>query len=98
MILLVMVENIVTVTKKGQATIPKVLRDKHKIGKKALAVDTEEGVLLKPVPDPLMEKGSLKGFFSGKTSRQLIGEARTEEAKREKRLLRKGGKLSEHST
>lgn len=98
MILLVMVENIVTVTKKGQATIPKVLRDKHKIGKKALAVDTEEGVLLKPVPDPLMEKGSLKELFSGKTSRQLIEEARTEEVKREKRLLRKGGKLSEHST
>jgi len=92
-----MVEIIVTVTKKGQATIPKELRDKHKIGKKALAVDTEDGVLLKQVPDPLMEKGSLKALFKGRTSKQLIEEARSEEAKREKRLLR-GSKLNhEHS-
>ncbi|AIC15165.1 AbrB/MazE/SpoVT family DNA-binding domain-containing protein [Nitrososphaera viennensis] len=89
-----MVETVVTVTKKGQATIPKELRDKHKIGKKALAVDTEEGVLLKPVPDPLMEKGSLKELFKGKTSKELIEEARSEEAKREKKLLRRGGKSS----
>lgn len=82
-----MVEIIVTVTKKGQATIPKELRDKHKIGKKALAVDTEEGVLLRAVSDPLMEKGSLRELFRGKTSRQLIEEARSEEAKREKKLL-----------
>lgn len=89
-----MVETIVTVTKKGQATIPKELRDKHKIGKKALAVDTEEGVLLRPVPDPLMEKGSLKELFRGKTSRELIEEARSEEVKREKKLLIRGGKSS----
>jgi bifunctional DNA-binding transcriptional regulator/antitoxin component of YhaV-PrlF toxin-antitoxin module len=87
MILLVMVETIVTVTKKGQATIPKELRDEHKIGKKAIAVDTKEGVLLKPIPDPLMEKGSLKDLFKGKTSRQLIEDARSEEVKKEKRLL-----------
>ena len=58
------------------ATISKELRDKHKIGKKALAVDTEEGVLLKTVPDPVMEKGSLQHFFKGKTSMRLIEEAR----------------------
>ncbi len=85
-----MIERVVTVTKKGQATIPKELRDKHKIGKSALAVDTEEGVLLKPVPDPLAEKGSLKELFRGKTSMQLIREARSEEVKREKRLLGRG--------
>lgn len=93
-----MVETIVTVTKKGQATIPKDLREKHKIGKKVLAIDTKEGVLLKPVPDPLMEKGSLKELFKGKTSKQLIEEARSEEVKREKRLLRGGKISSEHST
>ncbi|MFN3655455.1 MAG: AbrB/MazE/SpoVT family DNA-binding domain-containing protein [Candidatus Nitrosotenuis sp.] len=90
-----MVETVVTVTKKGQATIPKELRDKHKIGKKALAVDTEEGVLLKPVPDPLMEKGSLRELFRGKTSKELIDEARSEEVKREKKLLRDGKSSSE---
>lgn len=87
-----MVDIVVTVTKKGQATIPKKLRDKHRIGKKAMAVDTKEGVLLKPIPDPLMEKGSLKSVFVGKTSRQLIEEARSEEVKKEKKLLRTGGK------
>jgi bifunctional DNA-binding transcriptional regulator/antitoxin component of YhaV-PrlF toxin-antitoxin module len=92
-----MVEIIVTVTKKGQATIPKELRDKHKIGKKALAVDTKKGVLLRHIPDPVVEKGSLRHLFKGKTSRQLIKEARSDETKREKRLLR-GGKLNrEHS-
>ena len=40
-----MSEAIVTVTKKGQATIPKIMRDKHKIGRKAFVIDTEQGVL-----------------------------------------------------
>lgn len=80
-----MIETIVTVTKKGQATIPKDLREKHKIGKKVIVVDTDKGVLLKAVPDPSMEKGSLKEFFRGKTVKQLINEARSEEAKKEKR-------------
>jgi len=93
-----MVEILVTVTKKGQATIPKELRDKHHMGKKILVVDTEEGVLLKHVPDPMMEKGSLRTVFKGKTSKQLVAEARSDEAKREKKLLR-GAKLKrEHST
>lgn len=81
--------NIVTVTKKGQATIPKNLREKHKIGKKALAIDTKEGVLFKPVSDPHVEKGSLKTLFKGKTSRQLIKEARSEEIKKDSMLSRK---------
>jgi AbrB family looped-hinge helix DNA binding protein len=85
-----MVETTVTVTKKGQATIPKALRKKHKIGKKVLVIDTEEGVLFKPVQDPMMEKGSLKELFGTKTPRQLIDDARTEEAKKEKKLLGKG--------
>jgi bifunctional DNA-binding transcriptional regulator/antitoxin component of YhaV-PrlF toxin-antitoxin module len=81
-----MTETIITVTKKGQATIPKNLREKHKIGKKAIAVDTKDGILFKPVPGPLMERGSLKDLFNGKTSKQLIKEARSEEIKKEKRL------------
>ncbi|MGI0087093.1 MAG: AbrB/MazE/SpoVT family DNA-binding domain-containing protein [Nitrosotalea sp.] len=86
-----MVGTIVTVTKKGQATIPKELREKHKITKKALAVDTKEGVLLKALAGPLAEKGSLKELFRGKTARQLVKEARSEEIKKEKRLERRTG-------
>jgi bifunctional DNA-binding transcriptional regulator/antitoxin component of YhaV-PrlF toxin-antitoxin module len=81
-----MTNRVVTVTKKGQATIPKELREKHKITRKALAVDTKEGVLLRPLPEPLMEKGSLKDLFSGMTSSQLIAEARSKEVKKEARF------------
>jgi bifunctional DNA-binding transcriptional regulator/antitoxin component of YhaV-PrlF toxin-antitoxin module len=87
-----MLETIVTVTKKGQATIPKALRKKHKIGKKVLAIDTAEGVLFKPVQDPVMEKGSLKELFGPTTSRQLIDNARAVEIKREKKLLEKAAR------
>lgn len=80
-------EVIVSVTKKGQATIPKKLRERHKIGKRVLVIDTEQGVLLRPVPSPLEEKGSIKKFFRDTTSGQLIREARSEEGKRDKRLL-----------
>lgn len=85
-------ESIVTVTKKGQATIPKKLREKHKILKKVIVIDTEEGVLIKPVPDPMVEVGSLKELFRGETSKQLIEEARAEEARRERNLLRNTSK------
>jgi AbrB family looped-hinge helix DNA binding protein len=42
--------NEVTVTKKGQTTIPVRLRKKYKIeeGTRLQVVDTEEGILLKP--------------------------------------------------
>lgn len=81
-----MAQRIVTVTKKGQATIPKQLREKHQIGRKALVVDTEKGVLLKPIPDPLMEMGSLKRFFEGKTSKEIMKQVRKEESERETKL------------
>jgi len=79
-----MTEAIVTVTKKGQATIPIHLRRKHKIGRKVLVIDTEAGVLLKPVPDPLKEKGSLRKLFEDRSSRDLIDEARVVEHRRER--------------
>ena len=79
-----MPEAIVTVTKKGQATIPIRLRRKHKIGRKVLVVDTEAGVLLKPVPDPVEEKGSLRKLFEGRSSLDLIEEARAVEQQRER--------------
>ena len=75
---------IVTVTKKGQATIPSQLRRKHKIGRKVLVIDTDAGVLLKPVADPIVEKGSLKELFAGADSRDLIEEARSIEKRKEK--------------
>ncbi len=84
--------NVVTVTKKGQATIPKKLRERYGIKKKALVVGINEGILLRPVPDPSEERGSLKELFKGKSARKLIEEARKEEAMREKRLLHRYSK------
>lgn len=79
-------EEIVTVTKKGQATIPKKLRERFGIKKKVLVVGTKEGILLRPLPDPSKERGSLK-LFKGKSAKRLLEEARKGERRREKRLL-----------
>lgn len=87
-----MEDSVSTVTEKGQATIPKALREKHGIGRKVLVVDTQEGVLLKPVPDPMTERGSLKRLFGGATSRDLIREARSDETEQTDRTLDRGRK------
>ena len=78
-----MTKAVVTITKKGQATIPKIMQVRHGIGRKALVEDTKEGVLLKPLPSPKTEKGSLKGFFKGKCSKEVMDEIRRKEAARE---------------
>jgi len=83
---------VVSVTKKGQATIPKDLRDKLGVKDKAIVIEMEEGILFKPLPTPEEEFGSLKGLFGGKTSREVLEEARTEDLAREKKLLERLGK------
>jgi len=78
---------IVSVTKKGQATIPKDLRDKFGVGDKVLVVETEEGILFKPLPRPENDFGSLKELFEGKTAREVLDEARARDRDREKGML-----------
>ena len=86
-------EIVVSVTKKGQATIPKKLRKKYGITNKALLVEEDgKGILFKPLPSPSEEFGSLKHLFPGKTAREIIEEGRKEDYEREKRLLRIAGK------
>jgi len=77
---------IVTVTSKGQATIPKAMRERHKIGRKALAVDVDEGVLLKPLPKPSHDRGSLRHLLGTRTARELLAESRARDLKREREL------------
>lgn len=79
---------IVTVTKKGQATIPKKMREKHRIGRRALVEDTSEGVLVKPIPTPSMERGSLRTLFNGRSSKEIMGEVRKQESTSEEKLHR----------
>lgn len=76
---------IVSVTRKGQATLPVDMRRRHNLQKRVLVVDTKEGLLIKPLPTPESERGSLKHIFK-KTARELLKESRVEDSKREKRL------------
>ncbi|MCJ7574726.1 AbrB/MazE/SpoVT family DNA-binding domain-containing protein [Candidatus Bathyarchaeota archaeon] len=78
---------VVSVTKKGQATIPKDLRERFGVGDRVLVVETEEGILFKPLPRPEDEFGSLKELFEGKTAREILDEARAQDRMREKKLL-----------
>ena len=80
---------VVSVTKKGQATIPKKLREKYGIKDKVLLVEEDKkGILLKPLPSPYDEFGSLKHLYPGKTAREVIEEGRKADYEREKRLLK----------
>jgi antitoxin PrlF len=54
-----MIEIVVRVNKKGQATIPKNLRKKYGIKDKALIEENERGIILKPLPSPSDDFGSL---------------------------------------
>jgi AbrB family looped-hinge helix DNA binding protein len=78
---------VVSVTRKGQATIPKDLREKFGVGNRVLVVETDEGILFKPLPRPEDDFGSLKELFSGKTAREILEEARTQDRMREKKML-----------
>jgi antitoxin PrlF len=70
---------VVSVTKKGQATIPKKLRKKYGIKDKVLIEENEKGIILKPLPSPNDDFGSLKLVFKGKTAQELLKEVRLEE-------------------
>jgi len=76
---------IVTITKKGQATLPAELRRKHNLRKKAMVVDTEEGLLVKPLPTPEEEMGSLSDVFEEGVD-ELLAESRKPDAEREEEL------------
>jgi len=79
---------VVSVTKKGQATIPKDLREKFKVGNKVLVMETDEGILFKPLPRPEDEFGSLRDLFEGRRAREILDEARARDLMREKELLK----------
>jgi antitoxin PrlF len=86
-----MLVEVVTVTKKGQATIPKRLRKKYGIKDKVIVEETERGIVLKPLPSPSDDFGSLKSVFKGKSARELLEEARREEFAKDKERVKRGG-------
>lgn len=84
-----MESEVVKITKKGQATIPKYLREKFGLKERAIVVESGEGVLLKPFPDISEEKSSLRELFKGKTAEEILEEAREEDVRKEKVLERR---------
>ncbi len=84
-----MESEVVKITKKGQATIPKYLREKFGFKDRAIVVESGEGILLKPFPDISEEKGSLREIFKGMTAKEVIEKARGEDIRKEKILERR---------
>lgn len=82
---------VISVTKKGQATIPKRLRKKYGIKDKILVEENEKGIIIKPLPSPNDDFGSLKSVFKGKTARELVNGARTEESAQDKERIERAG-------
>jgi len=82
---------VVSVTKKGQATIPKRLREKYGIKGKVMIDEGKEGIILRPLPSPVEDLGSLKTMFEGKDSRELLKEARREESLNEEEWRKRVG-------
>ncbi|MGB7531954.1 MAG: AbrB/MazE/SpoVT family DNA-binding domain-containing protein [Halobacteriota archaeon] len=80
---------VVKITKKGQATIPKYLRKKFGFKDRAIVAESEKGILLKPFLDISEEKGSLRELFKGKTAKEVIEEAREADIRKEKVLERR---------
>jgi len=80
---------VVSVTKKGQATIPKKLRVKYHIKDKVVFEESECGLVLKAVPAPDELFGSFKAFAKGKTALELLEEARKEEFAKDGELMKR---------
>ena len=77
---------VVKITKKGQATIPRRFRKKFGFKDRAIALESEEGILLKPLPEIPEEKGSLREIFKGKTAKEVLEKARKEDLRKERLL------------
>lgn len=91
---MIVLVDVVAVTKKGRMTIPKRLREKYGIKDKVLMEGCKQGIVLKPLPVPDNDFGSLKSVFEGKSARQLLKAARKEEvAKAPKDFLEKFQKV-----
>ena len=80
---------IVSITKKGQVTIPKELREKFGLNRKRkiIAIETEDGILIKPLLTPEQEKGSLRNILKEDYAKLHAQELEVEQKKEKKREL-----------
>ncbi len=68
---------VVSVSGKGQVTIPQRLREKYGIRGKVVMEEGECGIVLRRLPLPSDDLGSLRAVFKVKTARELVEEARS---------------------
>jgi AbrB family looped-hinge helix DNA binding protein len=75
-------EKEVVVTRKGQTTIPVKLRAKYKIeeGTRLEVVDTEEGILFKPMKSTVDLAGSGAKYATPEEMKKLLDKLREEDA------------------
>ena len=85
---------VVSVTKKGQATIPKKLRKKYGIKDKVGHRRKRKRNHTKTSPSLDEDFGSLKSLFKGKTAKELLEESRIEELFNDKERLKRAGALN----
>ncbi len=64
---------VVSVTKKGQATIPKELRGKYGIKDKVLIEEEEGKIVLKPVPTPSQDFSLTKNPLQRQKLKRITG-------------------------
>lgn len=74
---------VVSITSKGQATIPKELREKYGFTTKAKIIETPDGLLFKPIPTPDEEYGSMRKAYVKKYGKKSIWTVLDEEKKLE---------------
>ena len=79
---MIMLENEVVVTRKGQTTIPARLRQKYKIeeGTRLQVIETEEGILFKPKKSTLDLAGSGSQYATPEEMKKLLDKLREEDA------------------
>jgi antitoxin PrlF len=82
-------EKLMKVTQRGQATIPKDLRDAFEIGApgRVTMEATDEGILIKRVPTPAELTGDLEGVTDdeGRTGVEALRDERRTDAEAEER-------------
>lgn len=74
-------EHEVIVTRKGQTTIPAVLRKKYRIGEgtRLRVVDTDDGILFKPSPSTIDLAGSGSKYASSEEMKKRLDDLRNED-------------------
>jgi AbrB family looped-hinge helix DNA binding protein len=84
-----MAHDVIRVTQKGQATIPKKLRDEFGIANpgRVTMESTDEGILVKRVPTPSELEGEMQGMVNGEgqSGVELLRESRKADASAEER-------------